>query len=37
VDTRNATGRVSPGTARIVSLSSWQPAVNVPARVLELV
>jgi UDP-N-acetyl-D-glucosamine dehydrogenase len=37
VDTRNATGRLVPGLARIVSLSSWQPALNVPSLVPELV
>jgi UDP-N-acetyl-D-glucosamine dehydrogenase len=36
VDTRNATGRVSPGNARIVSLSSWKPALNVVDRTPQL-
>ena len=30
VDTRNATARTTPGSARVVSLSNWKPATNVP-------
>ena len=36
VDTRNATGRTTPGTARVVSLSSWKAATNIPAMAPQL-
>ena len=36
VDTRNATSRATPGSARIVSLSSWKPATNVHELTPEL-